>query len=641
MRNTSLIMFMLLFTSMTYSQYTPESKYDVKEYILDLNISNTSTIISGNVIVNATILDTTLNVFVIDLINNMGDMFMETDSVKLNEASSTFTHSNNQIFVPLDSELSLNEMISVQIFYHGNGMATYQTFNNGIAVSSYMGKNHSYSSCEAFGSYTWFPSKQKLSDKADSVTFYINTDSTNKSGSLGLLESITPLPEGRVRYKWKTNYPTAYYLISFAVGPYEEQTHYTELPNTEDSLLMYNLLIEDETYYPIHQVALEKTDELIFLFSEKFGIYPFKDEKYGHSVIGEVLEGMEHQTMSLMGLAALDTNMTYMPDLIPYASDRYCWVNAHELAHQWFGNYVTCSSWSHVWLNEGLGTYAEYIAIQNLDSQENAGLWMDKYHTYIKSIPDGSVYIPGNELSPSRNFNGRLSYGKGAAVTHMLRYEINNDSLFFNVLQNYLQTYAFETASTNDFRQVAEETTNMDFEDFFDQWIYGEGFPIFDINWTQSNDTLYIESEQTTSASTPLFKTHFDLKISTESSDTIIRLFQDANSESYKIYFTENISELELDPYKWLLQENSIPTLINNLFLGDFSIYPNPSNGVFVVEGEDIETISIYNVAGELILNQATNASTTTINLTNRARGVYFIRKESSKGAMVKKILLQ
>jgi len=638
-KNYILIVFFISINHFVSSQNVLENKYDVKQYILDLQISNASVAISGNVTINANVVATSLDTFVIDLIDTIvaNQTYMVVDSVFMNKVLVEFQHYNDLVFVPLAFAVPQNQQFSVQIYYHGKASTSSALWYNGVSVASYLGNTQTYSTGEPFGAKSWFPVKQILTDKADSVIFCITTDSTNKTGSNGLLKSKIILPNGKCKYMWVTHYPIAYYLISFIVGNnYEEKTYYTPLPN-QDSVLMQNFLIHDTYYYPIHLIALEKANKLMYLYSEKFGIYPFKNEKYGNCVIGAGWDGMEHQTLCTMGLTLLDTTITSLGNF-------YCWGNAHEFAHHWFGDYVTCASWNNVWLNEGLGTYVEYIALQNLETQSRANLWMNAYHTYIKSTPSGSVYVPNSELNPNRIFDSRLSYGKGAAVTHMLRYEINNDSIFFAALRNYLNAYAYSTATTDDFKQSVESTTGIDFTDFFNQWIYGAGYPIFNIYWNQNNDTLVLSSDQTTSSPlTTFFKTHFDLQLNYSTGDTSIRLLQGQNHETYKIYFSKNITSINFDPKIWLLQNSLIHTGIvelNNFNL--FNIFPNPATAQLTIEIPQLakeNTLAISNINGQELIRQKLVENKTQIDISNMTSGVYFVKLITDKTVEMKKII--
>ena len=202
-----------------------------------------------------------------------------------------------------------------------------------------------------------------------------------------------------------------------------------------------------------------------------FGTYPFISEKYGHCV-APLGGGMEHQTMTTLA------NFNFL-------------LVAHELAHQWFGDYVTCGSWQDIWINEGFASYAEYIACQYLQSQTNADLWMADAQTYVKSETDGSVFVPeAFSTDEERIFDYRLSYKKGAAIIHMIRGELQNDSLFFSILRDYLDRYKNDVATGEDFKEVLEEKSGRDFTAFFNQWFYGEGYPSITVNWKHEQDTL-------------------------------------------------------------------------------------------------------------------------------------------------------
>ena len=633
-------LFYLLINQNIFCQCSQENKYDVKQYILDLQISNTSSVISGNVVVNAKVVATVLDTFVIDLINNIytGQTYMTVDSVFVNGAMNSFQHNNNFVYVPLLSTISQNQLFSVQIYYHGISTPCSASNYDGIHCVSYAGNNHTYSSVELYGSKLWFPSKNVLTDKADSVTFYITTDSTNKTGSNGLLESKTMLPNGKCKYKWVTHYPIAFYLISFVVGPHEEIDSYTILPNTQDSVKMMNLLIHDTVYYPIHLNALKKTDLLMKLYSEKFGTYPFKKEKYGNAVVGVTWDGMEHQTMSTMGLMVLDTTMTYL-------GGPYCWGNAHEFAHHWFGDYVTCATWNDTWLNEGMATYVEYIALQNLETQARADIWLNGCQGAAKSSSCGSVYVPDSIVSDMYNTFGTLTYFKGGASMHMMRYEINNDSLFFAALRNYLSTYAYSNATTHELEQSIETTTGIDFTDFFNQWIFGQGYPTFNILWTQGNDTVYVHSNQTTSCNaTTLFKTHFDLKLNFTSGDSTLRLYQGANNETYKIYCPKTVASINFDPNNWLLQNHTVQTgiaeYINTI---DFSAYPNPTGKTITIDLNNASLqdclLSIYNLQGQLMKQQQIKQNTTEVDVHSFEKGSYILKINDGKRMAVSKFV--
>jgi len=273
----------------------------------------------------------------------------------------------------------------------------------------------------------------------------------------------------------------------------------------------------------------------------------FFEEKYGHYMwYPSGFSGMEHITMS--GMRYFNTYLV-----------------SHELGHSWFGDNVTCATWSDIWINEGFATYTQYLVLEYLYSKASADSQMNSYMNYVMSVPDGSVYIPEEELnSVGRIFSTRLSYRKGGTLVHMIRFEMDNDSLFFRTLYEFQEQFKDSLATGLDFKNVCEEVSGLDFTDFFNQWYFGEGFPTFKVTWSQNEDTISMQVEQTTSTTTtPLFKTPVEYKFTYSSgADTTIRLKQNQNDTTYKIVIPFEISEIEVDPNNWLL--NQIDTVIQN-----------------------------------------------------------------------------
>jgi aminopeptidase N len=625
------------------------AKYDVKEYILDLNISSASTEISGNVITHAVVVASALDTFAVELINTivLNQTYMIVDSVFVNGIINEFIHENHLVLIPLQQPVPQNQSFSVQIYYHGNGAARGQTESRGINRRTYMDISHTYTDSEPKWAKVWWPCKQDLTDKADSLTFYITTEAENKSGSNGLLKSTEYLPEGKVKYKWETKYPITYYLVSFFVGGLSEYITYVQLPNQQDSMLIQSLLFPSSPYYSFHLNVINKTKELLCMFSDIIGIYPYKDEKYGYCVTGLYYDGMENQTMSTCGYETMDTTaiLWSLPGL---NFSFYQWTTAHELVHHWFGGYVTLERWNDCWLKEGMASYFEYVALQRMESQAKADLWMDYAHTWIKTEAGGSVYIPDSiPLNTARVFDGRLSYRKGAAITHTLRYEVNDDDFFFHIIRNYLAKYAHSVANTENFKEVIETITGKDFTDFFNQWVYGEGYPIFNINWVQQKDTLFIESVQTTSTTvTPLFKTHFDLKLNySNGGDTIVRLFQGANTETYQIFSPKKVNSIIFDPNIWLIHNNSVNCLkINEIDnVPPWRVFPNPAQDKINinVKEEDLQDFvaTLYDIQGRVILQKAINQCETILDIRNLQTGFYILELRNNYHVKMEKVI--
>jgi hypothetical protein len=303
---------------------------------------------------------------------------------------------------------------------------------------------------------------------------------------------------------------------------------------------------------------------------------------------------------------------------------------AHELAHSWFGDYVTCSTWQDIWINEGFASYAEYLADQYLKSQALADSWINGNHDYIKSVSNGSVYVPESfDEDEDRIFDSRLSYKKGAAIIHMIRQEIGNDSLFFKVLSGFVKKYNNSNATGVDFKNYLEEITGMEFDQFFDQWYFGQGFPIQNISWSHSQDTLYINSLQTVSAETPFFNVLMEFKITRNNKDTLISLRQTNSFTNWKIYLPGVVSSVQADPHHWLLIE------IANIYNAQpeenetkFEIAPNPARGKVNIQfSSPIGNYSLYlaDSMGKILDTKESTAQHEEINIKNYSPGIYFI----------------
>ncbi|MBU8891144.1 MAG: T9SS type A sorting domain-containing protein [Bacteroidales bacterium] len=593
--------------------------YDLHFVKLDLEVSDETTFIQGNVSLHANVVHT-LDTIILNFSN-----CMTVDSVFINDLKTSVSHNNNHLQYIFETPRAINDHIKVQVFYRGTpcgyGVTNAKNFS--------WDKNVTWTLSESFHAYEWWPCKQVLSDKIDSAYVFLTCDDDLKAGSNGLLTKEVNLPDNKKRFEWKTNYPINYYLISYAVSEYEDYSIYA-YPEGSDSILIQNYIYNSAGCLDFYKTGIDKTTELIELYSDKFGLYPFASEKYGHC-IAELGGGMEHQTMSTM------------------ANFRFYLV-AHELGHMWFGDYVTCASWQDIWINEGFASYTEYIALENLVSKSDADNWMKSAHTYALAEPSGSVYIPFEEAGyESRIFSYALSYKKGAALVHMIRHEINDDELFFVCLKNYLAEFAHSVASGDDFKNSLEKNTGLDFDPFFDQWYYGKGFPRFIAEYTQLNDTLFLNVNQYTSSSeTPLFQIHVEYKITFADGDTLLRILHSKNIENYIIPLSRKITSIEIDPENRILKEYGIVDSVNapgsNSSL--YKMYPNPANNIVQIIfnlalHNKLKYVQFFDLNGKLIKFEKTHSDYLSVDISGFNSGLYFIKVISSGNSYSGKLIKQ
>ncbi|MBF9251821.1 T9SS type A sorting domain-containing protein [Pontibacter sp. 172403-2] len=589
------------------------NQYDVTFYKLDLALERNSTHIAGTVTINATAKAGGLSAFAFELHPNF-----TIEDVSVNgQSQQPFTRKGSEVAVALAPAIPDGNKISVAITYKGtapNGASA--AIGNGFSSDTEptWGNQVTWSLSEPYAAYEWWPSKQVLTDKADSVHVFVTTSAENRVGSNGLLARTVDLPDGKKRYEWKSRYPIAYYLISVAVSDYDEYVTYANPAGATAPIPIVNYVYKGGAIDKFKE-EMDMTGPFIEYYSELFTLYPFDAEKYGHSM-APIGGGMEHQTMT--------TQSTFEFTL-----------TAHELAHQWFGDNVTCGSWEDIWLNEGFASYGEYLSLQKF-RPDQAVNWMENAHVYAFGGINSSVQV-SDTTNVSRIFYYGLTYKKAASVIHMLRFTINNDALFFQALRTYQQQFGGGTATTPDLQRVFEETTGMDLGYFFNQWYAGYGHPLLSVEWNQQGNSVLLSAKQTGSSTTPFFKTDVEYLIHTIAGDTTIRVAQNQPDETYLIRLEAQVTSIEVDPNHWLLlkvlqnQQNPILEVPQQ---EPAILYPNPTSDMLNIAQLDFTpaTANIYDTAGRLVKQTRLpqQATTLSIKVTELPAGLYVVHLYNS-----------
>ena len=270
---------------------------------------------------------------------------------------------------------------------------------------------------------------------------------------------------------------------------------------------------------------------------------------------------------------------------------------------------------------------------------------MNDRHGNIMSEPGGSVWVE-DSLNVGRIFNGRLTYDKGAAIVHTLRFFINDDALFFQVLQNYQTTCGDGTAYAADFKAIAESVTGMDFTAFFNEWYYGEGFPTYSIEYTQVGDELILLLYQSVSMPgvTPFFTNDVEIRIQKPGGIyENIRLTDIASgSQYYSIPFEVPVESIAVDPENWIINqyagasENPTIASLTEIRL-DLEIYPNPATDQLIfVNDVNGSIFSILDVKGQMVMSGNLLQGQNTIDLSPLTKGHYFFAVNGTQKAFTK-----
>ncbi len=602
--------------------------YDVTSYIIDIEVSDTTTFVSGNAIINAKAL-VSIDTFAFELIPEQ-----TIDNLLFNgELMDNYYRDGDNVIVPV-TEIEAGSDIVARIYYHGQPPEG--GFFSGVTNGYSPGwqKNVTWTLSEPFAAKDWFPVKQDLNDKADSVLLFFTTSASNMVGSQGLLTNIVDVGDNMKRYEWKTNYPIDYYLISFAVADYTDYSIYAHPDQMNgDSLLIQNFLYNNPANVEMKSEAIGKTKDIMELYCDLFSLYPFSDEKYGHCET-QLGGGMEHQTMSTMG------NFSFH-------------LIAHELGHMWFGDNVTCATWSDIWINEGFAVYSDYLANEFILGSESARNFIIGTQEHAMSVDNGSVYIPEDQIYPGnewRIFNGALSYDKGASIIHMLRHEIQNDEVFFDILEAFQQTFGGSTATGEDFRALAEEMSGMDFEQFFEQWYYGQGFPQYSFTyWMGVDNSFYLSSTQTTSSlHTPLYNMLLEFRLGFEDgTDTIVQFRQTENLNVFSIPVSKNVVNVKSDPNEWNLEKvmeisSTGETVDGSIF---FTMGPVPARdklNIYLLNSDKSNNrIQVRSLQGQQLYYGETTGSHLELNTSQYNSGIYFVTVDNGESMLSRKFVVE
>jgi len=611
-----------------------EDRYDVKYVKLDLAMTNTSTTLSGLATTRAVVVASTMPTYVFEL-----DPLLTVDSVKINGALRTFTTSGVVRTVSLAAALAQGSVFIAEVWYRGTPGGQGGFFTNGLsnASSPTWQTQVTWSLSQPYNANDWWPCKQSLQDKIDSCDVWVRVANSNlKAGSNGVLRAVTTLPGGVTRYEWAHRYPIDYYLISVAVAPYVDYSFNVSLPGVATPLLYQNFVYSNPGTLPFWKSRIDSVAGMIQHFSALFGSYPFSKEKYGHCM-APLGGGMEHQTMTTQG--------TF--DVL---------LSAHELGHQWWGDWVTCATWKDIWLNEGFASYSEYLYRQQFQSAAAAAAHMQDVHNSVM-FPGGtidatgSVYVP-DTTSESRLFSSRLTYDKGSAVVHTLRYAVGSDSVFFPALRAYGQQYAFGNANTEGFKASMEASTGLDLDTFFAQWVYGEGFPRFGARWNQTGADVVIEvfnSNVNTASPNTFFATPVDVRFTSAAGDTVVRLYQGAAVQRFEFSWGKTVTGLSFDPSNWLMNtEGSIARDFSLLSVREaaagagFKVSPNPSSTAWRVGGLPTgASARLTDLAGRTLWTGAVPAGEFSIPVQNLPAGIYLLDVSSAAGRQAVRLLRQ
>jgi aminopeptidase N len=596
-----------------------QESYDAKYYALDLTPDPATSILSGVVEIVGEVIAPTLDQ--VDL--NFWDGMSITDVHKTNfpVAPLNYYRSNDILTVYLNTTYTRGEQFSLTIAYNGRPQdSPYYSFH----FDSYDGEPMIWTLSSVFGGRAWWPCKDVPSDKPDSVDIRVTVPDDLIVASNGALRQTITGNNLRT-YWWHERYPVATYLVFLSIYPYE--MHYDDYVynNGADTMKIYFYSFPGN--YEQHAEINAKVKDMIAFYAGLFGEYPFVDEKYGQA---DFLwgGGMEHQTCTSYG----------------------AWneaLFAHEIAHQWWGDMITCNSFHHIWLNEGFAEYSEAMWFEYAYSPYTANEYLMDYQLYLGA---GTVYVedPQNE----NIFDRGLTYYKASWVLHMLRHIVGDD-VFINIMRIYYSSpeHQYGTATTEDFQAICEQHSGIDLNKFFHQWIYEEFFPYYAYSWdwVQNGSHFDIQLEIQQLQENYIFRMPIDITVTIAQGDTTFIVLDSLQTQSFQFTVMSEPVNLELDKDNWILKMIQDPFV--DLEFDLYQNYPNPFNSTTTIEydlpNDTKVLLRIYNVLGQKVRTLANeyqtsgNKSVVWDGTDNSAKpvssGLYFYMLETAKFTEAKK----
>jgi aminopeptidase N len=587
--------------------------YDVTYHKLEFTIDPAAYFVSGKVTTTYTAL-AIMNSVTFDLATQMIVTSVKKDNVNLVFAQ----NASNELVITLPTPQSIGDTATVEIIYSG---APPSGGFGSFATTTHNGSPVLWTLSEPFGARDWWPCKQDLNDKINSIDVFITAPSQYVAVSNGLEQSQVIDGTNKTTH-FHHGYPIPAYLICMAATNY---TVYTQTAGTAPNTYPIVNYIYPENFTSSVQTQLNQTPLILDLFESLFEIYPFHNEKYGHAQFGWG-GGMEHTTVSFMN--------NFSRSLI-----------AHEMAHQWFGDKITCGTWKDIWLNEGFATYLASLVIENFDG--TAAFVLDKTNMInnITSQPGGAVYL--NDLEATnvgRIFSSRLSYNKGAMVLNMLRLKLG-DTGFFQAMKNYLadSNLAYKYAVTSDLKWHMEEVYGSSLTEFFNDWIIYQGYPTYTVtaqNWGAGQAKVTVNQTQS-NTSVSYFEMPLPIRFTSADGqffDTVVE--NTSNGQQFIVSVPFSITGVEFDRERDIISKNNTVTLGNDFFELDkaIEIYPNPVANELHVQmptNISIDKITLFNNLGQKVLE----SNILDFSVSGLSSGILFVQIETSEGIFHKKII--
>jgi aminopeptidase N len=572
--------------------------YDVLHYCIDIDLPMTSRYIEGAITMSARSNENNLTMIDMHLLG------LGVDSIKVDGVIATYTHNYETLYVNLPQTYNLNDSFDVMVGYSG-------TASNSIGYLFYNStKPISYTLGCPFCTRCWMPCYDWMWDKADhGVEFFVTVPDSFYVCATGAFLGADTVA-GYATFHWKHDYPIAPYLIHFASSIYMTYSDWYH-PTTSDSIeIKYFFWPQDSIYAP---TSFQYTTDILAFYDSLYGPYPF--ERYGMDIVHPFFyAGMEHQTMATI----------YRQGFIGH--DYY--LMAHETAHMWWGDMVTCFGWANVWLNEGFATYTDCLYRERREGhQAFINAMISRRNAYFSS--EISYPRPIYDPPPDSIFDWGHSYCKASWVLHMIRYLCGDDATWLSLMAAYRDSFEYKNASTDDMNMIMNQKLGGNYGWFFDEWVYNLYYPIYDIVWVKAyeapNWRLILDIDQTQTLGPPVFHMPLPIGVDYPSGDTILTIAITTAPQHAEYVLPFEPTSITVDPQVWIIQKNTVTQGVQEYVAQKVRIECINSIGRAIdVQLSGSGHIKVYDITGRLVHEHVGK----TMNFSPSSAGVYHVMVE-------------
>ncbi len=612
--------------------YEGPQPFDMLHYRLDINLPMTVDALEGSVRMLMRLKENADSL----VLHSVG---LSLDTVRVDGVlKSTSRDSATESFtIHFNGTRTAGETLQIDIDYHRipgyprpSSRRGFYFFRDTIGLPSNLGYTFSEPSDARF----WFPCYDEPWEKA---TAELNITAPNGyvAASNGKLIGTTNNGNSTTTWRWRQNQPITTYLMCMTVSRFSVSM-IPYVKSTGDTIPLQYYTWNAPPFIDSAWTAsfLTTVGQMVSAYSGLFGEYPF--DKYGMTCIVPFgYLGMEHQTITTMNRY--------------YATSHR--VVSHELAHQWWGNDVTCGTWADIWLNESFATYSEALWREHLYGFDSLKAYMrDTLSGFQFGSWQGAIYDP---VGQGFNLFDQVVYTKGGWVLHTLR-GVVGDSAFFSMLRAYRDKYQGKSAVTSELKAVADSVVGSDMSWFFNQWIFGKGWPKYSSRFTGAADTISLTIQQQQDVLWPTYKMPIRVRAYHGMNRTDYIVQDSLRVQTFLLPLSVQPDSVVLDPDGWILKQIVAPTNVGEEKgkPGEFRLfqnYPNPFNPgttlSFVIGHVSLVSLKVYDVLGRevaMLVHEVKNpgAYTLQFDASDLASGVYYYRMTSGSFSETKKMLL-